>query len=41
MKPAGGPGDRWRDVRGVLTNAACKAREESPDTQWKAVRPES
>jgi hypothetical protein len=31
MKLADGLGDRWR----------CKAREESPDTQWKAARPES
>jgi hypothetical protein len=31
MKLAGGLGDRWR----------VTAREESPDTQWKAARPES
>jgi hypothetical protein len=41
MKSAGGPGDRWRHVPGVLTNAGDQAREESPDTQWKAARPES
>jgi len=41
MKSAGGLGDRWRNVCGVLTNIANKAREESPDTQWKAARPES
>jgi hypothetical protein len=38
---AGGLGDRWRNVRGILTNAVYEAREESPDTQWKAARPES
>jgi hypothetical protein len=41
MNSAGGLGDRWRNVRGILTNADFKAREESPDTQWKAARPES
>jgi hypothetical protein len=41
MKSAGGLGDRWRDVCGILTNADDKAREESPDTQWKAARPGS
>jgi hypothetical protein len=41
MKSAGGLGDRWRDVCGILTNADYKGREESPDTQWKAARPES
>ena len=31
MESAGGLGDRWRG----------NVREESPDTQWKAARPES
>jgi hypothetical protein len=40
MKPAGGLGDRWREVR-HSNECGYEAREESPDTQWKAARPES
>jgi hypothetical protein len=41
MNLAGGLGDRWRNAFGILTNAKFDEREESPDTRWKAARPES